>query len=130
MSVRNAGRATSPNSTARAAMMCPPGAACSPGASAASIAAACLARHRISPPVRGPHSVLWVEVVATWTLGNHDVKFGFNYSDNDIYNFYGANSYGTYTFFGLNNFAAGKWSTYNLSKETSPGSTRLPRIFT
>lgn len=59
---------------------------------------------------------------ATWTLGNHDVKFGFNYSDNDIYNFYGANSYGTYTFWGLDNFAAGKWSTYNLSKETSPGS--------
>ena len=58
----------------------------------------------------------------TLTLGNHDVKFGANYSDNDIFNYFGANSYGTYTFFGLNNFAAGRYSTYNLSKETSPGS--------
>ncbi len=58
----------------------------------------------------------------TWTLGDHDLKFGANYSDNDIYNYFGANSYGTYTFYGLNNFAAGRWSTYNLSRETSPGS--------
>jgi outer membrane receptor protein involved in Fe transport len=58
----------------------------------------------------------------TFTLGDHDLKFGVNYSDNDIYNYYGANSYGTYTFYGLDNFAAGRWSTYNLSAETSPGS--------
>ena len=58
----------------------------------------------------------------TLTLGNHDLKFGANYSDNDIFNYYGANSYGTYTFFGLDNFANGIWSTYNLSRETSPGS--------
>ena len=58
----------------------------------------------------------------TLTLGNHDLKFGANYSDNDIYNYFGANSYGTYTFFGLDNFANGIWSTYNLSRETSPGS--------
>ena len=58
----------------------------------------------------------------TLTLGNHDLKFGANYSDNDIFNYFGANSYGTYTFFGLDNFANGIWSTYNLSRETSPGS--------
>jgi len=58
----------------------------------------------------------------TLTLGDHDLKFGFNYSDNDIYNYYGANSYGTYTFYGLDNFQRGRWSTYNLSYETSPGS--------
>lgn len=58
----------------------------------------------------------------TWTLGDHDLKFGANYSDNDIYNYFGANSYGTYTFYGLDNFASGRWSTYNLSRETSPGS--------
>jgi hypothetical protein len=58
----------------------------------------------------------------TLTLGSHDVKFGAEYADNQIYNYYGANSWGTYTFFGLNNFEAGKWSSYNLSKETSPGS--------
>ncbi len=58
----------------------------------------------------------------TLTLGDHDLKFGAEYADNQIYNYYGANSWGTYTFFGLNNFEAGKWSSYNLSKETSPGS--------
>ena len=56
------------------------------------------------------------------TLGDHELKFGFNYSDNQIYNYYGANSWGTYTFFGLDNFASGKWSTYVLSAETAPGS--------
>ncbi len=55
-------------------------------------------------------------------LGDPELKFGVNYSDNEIYNYYGANSWGTYTFWGLDNFAAGKWSTYNLSAETSPGS--------
>ncbi|MGV8943458.1 carboxypeptidase regulatory-like domain-containing protein [Thermomonas sp.] len=58
----------------------------------------------------------------TLTLGNHDVKFGAEYADNSIYNYFGQNSWGTYTFFGLDNFQAGKWSSYNLAKETSPGS--------
>jgi hypothetical protein len=58
----------------------------------------------------------------TLTLGDHDVKFGANYSDNKIYNYFGANSWGTYVFYGLDNFASGKWSSYNLSSETSPGS--------
>ena len=56
------------------------------------------------------------------SMGDHDLKFGFNYSDNKIYNYYGANSWGTYTFWGLDNFAAGKWNTYVLSAETAPGS--------
>ncbi len=58
----------------------------------------------------------------TLTLGNHDVKFGAEYADNEIYNYYGRNSWGTYTFFGLDNFQAGKWSNYDYSKETAPGS--------
>ncbi len=58
----------------------------------------------------------------TLTVGNHDVKFGAEYADNQIYNYFGANSWGTYTFFGLNNFNIGKYSSYNLSKETTPGS--------
>ncbi|MDH7454163.1 TonB-dependent receptor [Luteimonas composti] len=63
----------------------------------------------------------------TLTLGDHDLKFGVSYSDNDIYNYYGANSWGTYTFYGLDNFAAGRWSTYNLSAETSPNS--IPAVY-
>ena len=58
----------------------------------------------------------------TLTMGDHDLKFGGQYSDNDIYNYFGRNSFGTYTFFGLDNFAAGKWSRYDFNAETSPGS--------
>lgn len=58
----------------------------------------------------------------TLTLGNHDVKFGASYDTNDIYNYYGANSWGAYTFYGLDNFAAGRWSTYDYAPERTPGS--------
>ena len=56
----------------------------------------------------------------TLTLGDHDVKFGFDYSENDVYNIYGPQLFGVYEFFGLDNFAAGKWSTYNL-RTPQPG---------
>lgn len=58
----------------------------------------------------------------TWTLGDHDVKFGASYDTNDIYNYFGANSWGAYTFYGLDNFAAGRWSSYNYNPERTPGS--------
>ncbi|WP_368561887.1 carboxypeptidase regulatory-like domain-containing protein [Pseudoxanthomonas sp. UTMC 1351] len=50
----------------------------------------------------------------TLTFGDHDIKFGADYSTNDIYNIYGPQLYGVYEFYGLDNFAAGRWSTYNL----------------
>lgn len=56
----------------------------------------------------------------TLTLGDHDVKFGFDYSSNDVYNIYGPQLYGVYEFWGLDNFAAGKWNTYNL-RTPQPG---------
>ncbi len=59
---------------------------------------------------------------ATWTLGDHDLKFGVDYSDNDIYNLYGRNTWGVYTFYGLDNFENGLWSTYQLNNERTPGS--------
>ncbi len=58
----------------------------------------------------------------TLTLGDHDVKFGASYDTNDIYNYFGASSWGAYTFFGLDNFANGIWSTYNYNPERTPGS--------
>ncbi|WCE04620.1 TonB-dependent receptor [Pseudoxanthomonas sp. JBR18] len=58
----------------------------------------------------------------TLTLGDHDIKFGAQYSDNDIYNYFGQQSYGVYTFYGLDNFEAGRWSTYALHAETAPNS--------
>ena len=58
----------------------------------------------------------------TWTLGDHDVKFGAEYSDNEIYNYFSQDSWGNYRFFGLDNFESGKWSRYAYQAETSPGS--------
>ena len=55
-------------------------------------------------------------------LGDHELKFGFDYSANDIYNYYGRDTWGTYTFAGLDAFEAGRWSSYVLSAPTSPGS--------
>ena len=61
-------------------------------------------------------------LAANWTLGDHDLKFGFEYSDNDVYNYYGRDAWGNYTFFGLDNFEDGIWSTYSFQRERSPGS--------
>lgn len=58
----------------------------------------------------------------TWTLGDHDLKFGVDYSNNEIYNLYGRNTWGVYTFYGLENFQNGIYSSYQLSKENAPGS--------
>lgn len=56
----------------------------------------------------------------TLTLGDHDVKFGVDYSTNDIYNIYGPQLYGVYEFWGLDNFEQGRWSTYTL-RTPQPG---------
>jgi hypothetical protein len=40
---------------------------------------------------------------ATWTLGDHDVKFGAEYSDSDIYNFFLQDAWGNYSFYVPNN---------------------------
>ena len=36
---------------------------------------------------------------ATWTLGDHDVKFGAEYSDSEIYNYFLQDSWGNYSFY-------------------------------
>lgn len=58
----------------------------------------------------------------TWTLGDHDLKFGVDYSTNEIYNYFAQNGWGAYIFQGLDNFEDGIWSSYRLAAETSPGS--------
>jgi hypothetical protein len=68
----------------------------------------------------------------TWTVGDHNVKFGADYSTNDIYNLYSAQSMGVYTFWAgaadvngnhaLGNFKDGRWTTYNYRAAQSPGS--------
>ncbi|PPV05707.1 Oar protein [Xanthomonas bromi] len=49
---------------------------------------------------------------ATWYVGDHTVKFGFDYSDNDLLNYYGRNLNGVYVFNNLNDFAAGRVNQY------------------
>ncbi|GHA76312.1 TonB-dependent receptor [Cognatilysobacter bugurensis] len=41
---------------------------------------------------------------ANWYVGDHTVKFGFDYEDNDIYNLFGRNTNGVYSFDSLNAF--------------------------
>ena len=72
---------------------------------------------------------------ATWTLGDHDLKFGAEYSDNDIYNYFLQDSWGNYSFYvprvnGVNdfsNFRNGIYFDYDLQYQTAPGS--VPAIY-
>lgn len=59
---------------------------------------------------------------ATWTLGDHDVKFGAEASDNEIYNYFLQNNYGNYSFYGLANFQNGVFFDYDVNVPTAPGS--------
>ena len=59
---------------------------------------------------------------ATWTLADHEIKFGAEYSDNDIYNYFLQDSWGNYSFYGLNNFRNGIYFDYDLQYQTAPGS--------
>ncbi len=57
---------------------------------------------------------------ATWYVGDHTVKFGFDYSDNDLMNYYGRNLNGVYVFSNLNAFAAGTPNRY-IVRTPQPG---------
>ena len=46
---------------------------------------------------------------ANWYVGDHVVKFGFEYETNDIVNFFGRNLNGTYEFANFAAFQAGTW---------------------
>ncbi len=50
----------------------------------------------------------------TYYLGDHALKFGVDYAENDILNYYGRDIYGTYTFNSLADFAAGTPLTYTV----------------
>ncbi len=57
----------------------------------------------------------------TWYVGDHTVKFGFDYSDNDLMNFYGRNLNGVYTFANLQDFVDGKKPTQYQLRAPRPG---------
>ena len=65
---------------------------------------------------------------ATWTLGDHDVKFGFEYSDNEIYNFFLQDAWGNYSFYGLDAFRRGEYFDYDLNTNKA-NPQAIPAIF-
>jgi hypothetical protein len=52
---------------------------------------------------------------ATWYVGDHTLKFGFDWERNDVYNLYAQNIWGTYVFAGLDAFRTGQYSIYDLN---------------
>ncbi|GHD74866.1 Oar protein [Luteimonas padinae] len=59
----------------------------------------------------------------TWYVGDHTLKFGFDYEDNDILNFYGRDLNGVWTFDSLEDFEAGNALRYDL-RAPRPGGSR------
>lgn len=57
---------------------------------------------------------------ANWYLGDHTVKFGFDYESNDIYNLFGPQQFGVYEFNTIEDFRTGRWSRYQL-RTPQPG---------
>lgn len=55
-------------------------------------------------------------------LGDHTVKFGIDWSNNDIFNYYGRNQNGTYRFSSLADFEAGNPRNYDYRAPTPGGS--------
>ena len=66
----------------------------------------------------------------TWYVGDHTVKFGFDYSDNDLMNFYGRNLNGVYEFTDMAAFLAGTPNRYQLRAPRDGGSRAdIPATF-
>ncbi|KAG0950012.1 hypothetical protein G6F31_013846 [Rhizopus arrhizus] len=59
---------------------------------------------------------------ANWYIGAHTVKFGFDYSKNDLMNYYGRNVNGAYVFNNLADFAAGRVNQYVVRAPRAGGS--------
>ena len=58
---------------------------------------------------------------ATWYVGDHTLKFGFDWEENDVYNLYAQNIWGSYTFASLAHFRNGEYGAYTLNAPI-PGS--------
>ncbi len=62
-------------------------------------------------------------------LGDHTVKFGFDYEDNDIYNLFGRRLNGVYTFDSIDAFQAGTASRYQLFYPREGDQNNMAAIF-
>src|SRR5690606_4240358 len=52
---------------------------------------------------------------ATWYVGDHTLKFGFDYERNNVFNMYAQNIWGAYTFASLDHFRDGRYGEYRLN---------------
>lgn len=67
----------------------------------------------------------------TYYLGDHALKFGIDYAENDIMNYYGRDIYGSYTFNSLADFAAGNPATYTVrAPRQGRGYDDIPATYT
>ena len=57
---------------------------------------------------------------ATMWFGDHELKFGFDWEKNDIFNLFGRDLFGTYQFASLDHFRRGEYWTYS-SRRPLPG---------
>lgn len=53
-------------------------------------------------------------LAADYYAGDHTIKFGADWKRNDIYNLFGRDAYGLYTFNSIADFAAGNFATYSV----------------
>ncbi|MGY0559136.1 TonB-dependent receptor [Luteimonas sp. A277] len=68
---------------------------------------------------------------ANWYVGDHTFKFGFDYEDNDVLNFYGRDLNGVYTFDSLEEFEAGNAFRYDLRAPRPGGDfSDIPAAYT
>ncbi|WP_282267776.1 TonB-dependent receptor [Stenotrophomonas sp. PS02298] len=57
---------------------------------------------------------LTATVFANWYLNDHTLKFGVDYMRNDVFNLYGRDLHGVYTFASIADFEAGQYDSYNV----------------
>lgn len=59
---------------------------------------------------------LTVSLFGTWYADAHEVKFGFDYMDNDVLNLYGRDLHGVYVFRSIEEFEAGSYYRYDVRR--------------
>jgi outer membrane receptor protein involved in Fe transport len=61
-------------------------------------------------------------LAGTWYIGDHTLKGGVDFQQNQIYNLFGRTQFGAYTFYGIDNFEKGIYNAFNIY-QPSPGYT-------
>jgi hypothetical protein len=68
---------------------------------------------------------------ANWYVGNHNIKFGFDYEENDVFNFFGRQLFGEYVFNSIEAFESGRPNQYFLRTPRPGGSLAdIPASYT